>query len=251
MSAFLYYVPGDYPQMALDKVAELGLAYAFERQPEARLTMHGPDDGSGPVFGIFEKLGDDLTGGYFPEKQTWRKIPKSECWIGYYNDAKPGPDDLMREQALDGHWVELGDGNKWLAPVARSCDADATEYMAINNLPVQGDIDDEGNWVQTKVSDRYAAIWDLATKFWDVFRDALRRTAEIDPAPDTVPVQFGEFYSGAVTALAVNYRVSNIECAVLALLTMQESTKILTSLIDLPTVNEWLKKNRERQESAT
>jgi hypothetical protein len=56
---------------------------------------------------------------YKPEEQTWRKSNNKKFYIGFYNDEKPTPQELAREEQIDGHYITDLDGNKWLIPCAR------------------------------------------------------------------------------------------------------------------------------------
>ena len=115
MASFLYWWPGRDVMVSRSHAGEAGLAYAFDQEIACTLGYSGPDGGKGAVFAQGADPRIDL------DNQTWRKIPKSpvDAWVGHDNRAKPGPDDLLRAQQIDGHLVKLLDGSQWLIPVAR------------------------------------------------------------------------------------------------------------------------------------
>ena len=114
---FLYYFPGLNGKPTAEQIAAAGLSYALG--DGARVTYcgcrGGPDDGSGQVVAAGQ-----AEVGYYPEKQRWQKIPGQNVFVGMDKEKPPGPDDLIRRDALDGHPVELGDGQLWSIPVARA-----------------------------------------------------------------------------------------------------------------------------------
>lgn len=230
--------------MERDTVKELGLDYAFARKPDALGTTSGPGgSGAGLVFGEFDLMGD-LRAGYYEGKQEWRKIPNSEAWVGYYPEALPTPGDLQRAQMLNGHWVELANETKWLAPIARSCKPDTDEFSPKMMVPVQSDVDENGKWIPARVADQYAGIWMIAARFWDHFATELK---EMEGSSRIVEFEFEETHEAALEALQANYKVGQIEVSVLGLFSVQHCEEILKALIDWPMVLEWLKKKAEKE----
>lgn len=63
-------------------------------------------------------MGDNCLVG---DQQTWREVQNQDgttCyWLGWRQDSKPTPADLVRSKTIDGHPVTLADGNDWLIPV--------------------------------------------------------------------------------------------------------------------------------------
>lgn len=247
MSSFVYYIPGQ-QQANHQVIAERGLAYALAGKHSYRGCERGPDGLKGCVVADPDRV-PMAQFGYFKDRQTWRKIPGSDCYVGYDPDALPTPEDLLRDDHLvKSHPLELGDGRTWLLPIARSfaeVDGQITPYAA---LPVTSDLDAEGNWTSAKVHQRYADLWDTAERYLDHVMAGLaaqdRKPA--DPQREaTVEVRFDfeNLHAAAVQALAANYRVSAIECAVLGLLTVAHCNAILNVLIDLPGFDELLKKS--------
>jgi len=143
MSSFYYWVPGGRPGITSQDLAAAGLGYAIT-QPTARGCDSGPDSQRGVVVCHGENRDGKL--GFFPDKQTWRKIPGKDVWVGWYNDL-PTVEDLARETQITGEWVRLGDGQLWLVPMARRWAAMDDTLVWDYNLPCKLSLDDDGKWV--------------------------------------------------------------------------------------------------------
>ena len=238
MSVFLYYIPEQPTEVTLETAAGLGIGYAFEVKPDTRTVNGGPDGGNGIVFGNFALMGD-LPSGYYPDKQTWRQMPKSEVWIGYYTGTPPAPEDLIVKQPLAGHWVELGDGREWMAPVARGLSVDGDDIRQETRVPVMTGLDDDGNWTASEVSAKYAALWDTACSFWDHFAAAI---GDAEEGEESAEFKFDGAHTSALLALSTNYRIGKVESVMLGLFSIHHVRKILEALIDWPVAEDWLKK---------
>ncbi len=235
MAGFLYWWPGRETGVSRAHAGEAGLAYAFDAELACSLGFGGPDGGKGAVFAQ----------GSTPPKidlphQTWRKIPKSpiDAWVGYDNDAKPGPDDLLRAQALPGHDVELLDGRKWHVPVARAVSDAGGQITYRCALPQTLDCNDDGELVVGSVVDRHAPLWTLALTWFDVWSAAIGGAPDV-PGEDA-KIEYdrtvGEVIADAEVALAANYRVSRAECMALGIFDVEAVTAraVLDALIDMP-----------------
>jgi len=235
---FTYYVPTDLTQPTAELVADL--AYALDYPNVAvRGVRGGPDNGNGLAIGPADA--DRL--GYFADRQTWKPLPGSDAWLGWYTDQPPTPDDLARPDGLAGHLVTLGDGRQWVAPVARGV-IDAGEtldwYYA---TPRQVDVDDAGEWVAGEVVPKYRELWQLAVAWWDA-----KKAGTLEGT--NLTFDFANYNDGALTALATNYRVGRFEVAKLGLFDEHNPAAILDALVDWPTVTEWLKKNLMKSTTA-
>lgn len=161
MAGFLYFLSGDTRAMTVDRARKLGLGYAFPAGLTTRETTHNsPSKTAGVVFADPKRV-DDV--GYFADRQTWRKLPtvegRPELWVGYFNDAKPGPEDLRRANGLPGEVaMTLGDGNRWLIPTLTEFDAETKTGPC--ELPAPLDFDDEGNLFTSKPVGEYGELWD-------------------------------------------------------------------------------------------
>lgn len=161
MSGFLYYRHGDTRPITKEGAVKLGLGYAFPAGLEGREVLRGPCGSKGYIFADSKRHTEAI--GYFPDKQTWRKLPKvegrPELWVGYYNDEKPGPGDLGRANALPGEvTITLGDGNQWLIPTLTEFDAETLSGDCELTAPL--DYDDDGNLFASKPVGEYGQLWD-------------------------------------------------------------------------------------------
>jgi hypothetical protein len=241
MPGFLYFLPGREPgQCKLDQIRQLGLGYAFEGPPAPVLVMNGPDGARGTIIST-KTVADESGFGYYADRQTWQKIPPGSpghdagVWMGFHHGAKLSPADLARRQQLSGHWVELADCNQWLCPIARRV-RDAEEQMTwYNALPQTLALTAAGEWSAEQVLPRFAPLWQVALDWFDAISGA-------DTTGDQAIVVFRNTIDAAALALSANYRIERAEAAALGLLTYENAKTILNALIDLPTIDAWIKK---------
>lgn len=252
MAGLLYFLPKETRKLRQEELPDVGLAYAFDRNPTSNHCGKGPDGNPGMVLAA-----GDTKVGYYAEQQTWRKIPGNPAGalVGYYTDNPPKPEDLERGKLLPGHLVELADGNRWLCPIARGLSEEEDQLRWYTALPEGTDVDDDGNWTQTGVLAQYAKLWDIALAWWDTLWEEMGKSdpgveteADSPEAPEDSRIKF--HFSGlndaALMALATNYRVSKAEVALLGLFTGGCTPHILGALVDWPTYQAHAKKNRTR-----
>jgi hypothetical protein len=213
-----YYIPG-LRSVGHDQIVAAGLGYAFPAgAPWARVpTANGPDGGGGIVV----RVGAGHGTGYYPDRQTWTKAPgDATWWIGV--DGETLPEDLLREEVIDGHLVKLGDGNEWLIPTARS-------FGRGSILPESMVLGPDGEtWVGEPLK-RFAQISTRAERVELAFRGDLPDDAEpLDMGQEGVDIVVG--------ALSFNYRISALEVSVLRLLTGPIVARCLWALVDGPTL---------------
>lgn len=90
----------------------------------------GPNGKHGVIIAPYAEKKPDTRVGYYPKEQTWRNA--GPYWLGWFNDAKPGPADLMRGAGFGANGLELADGNRWIfsppsmLPKAFGLDSDGT-----------------------------------------------------------------------------------------------------------------------------
>jgi hypothetical protein len=250
MSGFLYFIPDHITRV--EQLREWGLGYLFEAGGRGFYPCQGRGVGGvqGTVIGD-ERLMDAPRITCRETEQTWRKVPKQshgatkprshegDVHVGMWNDARPGPEDLVRTDALAGHNVRLCDGNEWIIPVARGASETDGELRYAARLPRRIDLDDEGRWVSGKIVDRYRELWDVACAFWDAFTGAgiVRQEGGV-----AVHMDFEEMMQGAVTAIAVNYRIGALETAMLGLFDEVNLGEILRAVIDWPVIERFVQK---------
>lgn len=258
MSSFLYYLPKHRVAPPLVQLHAASLGHAFDRSPGHRGTQKGPDGDAGVYLGDDTALMRIGTG-----QERWRKIPGSEAWVGRFlcdekglNHKPPGPTDLARKTQLAGHLVKLADGQEWLAPVARGWTEEAGELRWYHALPQRLELDKEGQWSPGAVLSEYTHLWDLANRWNDTLAAAYTEEDEPSEADEDEPgekqIEFQELVTGAITALAVNYRIGLAEAELLGLFTFElctskEARAVLNALIDLPTWAEWAQKKTQAE----
>lgn len=246
MPGFVYYVPqSKRAALKLEQVRELGLGYAFEDRATSAVVTRGPDDGQGLIVGDPARVAENQLG-YFRDRQRWLKVPpglpghEAGAWVGCSIETPLEPAHLAREQQLQGHWVRLADGKRWLAPVARkSLPTDDEPFRYTVGLPHVAGVDEAGQWTATNVVARYAPLWQTAIQFWDALLHA-----DIKEETGEKVLTFSGALSSAVLALSANYRIGTVEATMLGILTLQHAVEVLEALVDYPTVREWLKKKQ-------
>lgn len=164
MAGFLYFRAGDARPITKDVAAKYGLAYAFPAGfTNCQVNSNSPSKSQGHVFADPARH-EGKRIGYFADQQTWRKLPtvegRPELWVGYWNDAKPGPSDLERPNMLPGEVaMTLGDGKRWVIPTLTEFDPETKEGECA--LPAPLDYDDDGNLFTTKPVGEEGALWDI------------------------------------------------------------------------------------------
>lgn len=241
MSGFLYYLPTQAKSIGLEELQAAGMGYAFESPSMGRVRLegNGPDGGAGVMVRGGPNAGRV---GIYPDKQTWRKIPGLEAWVGIDNDDRPVPGDVARDERLKGHLARLNDGQEWLVPVIRQHDELDGERVYRCAVPQVSELQEDGTWTQGRVLDQFAEVWDIATRWQETQERAL---IEADDESDEVIVTFSDAHDAAAKGLAVNYRLGPAECALLELFTESAVGHVLNAMIDWPSQMEWLKKTIE------
>lgn len=165
----MYFRSGDQRTLTKEGVAKLRLAYAFPAGIQCvQVNSNSPSKSQGLVFADPARH-EGKRVGYFPDQQTWRKLPtvegRPELWVGYWNDAKPGPGDLRRRELLRGPQLKLTDGQAWQIPIVRHFD-DASQQWE-SDLPALLDIDDAGKLIKGTPLKEYSHLWDVTTPLAD------------------------------------------------------------------------------------
>jgi len=247
VSGLLYYIPGQTRAIKLEQLPELGLAHAFEGRLTPREVSRGPDGDRGVVIADPDRLSEHLLG-YWPERQTWHKIPGAAdkpVWLGSPHGERVEPRDLIRETPLAGHWVHLADGQDWLVPVARGLADDEDSLTWYSALPAAVTLDDAGNWTRGGVVAKYQQLWQIACDWWDAVQAApVEEVEDGDQGTARVRVRFSfeNVCDAALVALATNYRLNKAEVAFLGLFDDACAREVLMALVDWPVAREFLKK---------
>jgi hypothetical protein len=143
-------------------------------------------------------------------------------WCGH-NEQLPGPDDLKRSKQLTGHLVQLGDGQEWLIPIARSWAEEDGDIRYRVELPRRVGLDEDGEWQPGEVSRRYTELWAVAEQHMQ-------------------GMEYGQLNDGALCALQTNYAIGKYEQDALGLFEDDSVLAVLSALNDLPGYQEIVKK---------
>jgi len=236
MAGFLYYLPEGQPAgVFLERRKAV-----FGDLQVARRGCVGPDGSKGAL--LIPAVKHPPQPRYLANEQTWREIPAKpdapSWWIGYETSRRPGPDDLVRRNALfSGHPVTLEDGREWRAPVARFLNG-ATA------LPQSLGLNDAGELAPVPLNG-HNALWERAVGFWDRFMAAIEQTAA---GEEPLPVQ--EDWRTAVVALQQNYHIGVEEVGVLRILGTESAVRVLQALIDLPSLETIIEEQKKTEDGA-
>lgn len=248
MPGFLYFLPGPSQPSAAEWRAA-GLGYAFDAScggPAVRGCTGGPGGQNGAILADPRTPAEEV--GYFPDRQTWRKlvspstshVPPATLYVGY--SALPAPEHLARPEQLRGHWLTLLDERQWLIPVARAYTEEDGDLRWFHNVPQVLELDDAGRWQPGRVTAKYAALWELACRWDEASMQAVLSATQEDAGPVTVAFDFQDTVDAAVQVLAANYRLGPTEASLLGILAPHLAREILNAVVDLPTRLAWAEK---------
>lgn len=245
MAGFLYFRAGDTRPITRDLIAKYGLGYAFTGGLTNRPTSSTSPSGTpGLVFADASRQeGQDV--GYHPDRQTWRKLPpvegRPELWVGYWNDAKPGPVDAARPKQLRGVPVTLADGHDWEIPIVRSFDG--AEQGWKSELPSAWVCDESGGLLPgTMPKAAYAHLWDLTTPIADAMLSIA--AGEADEMPEAAAVG-----RAVVALLATNYTLSAAEIELLEIISTDEAHGVVLVATRYDTLLNWMAQKKTCDQS--
>lgn len=235
-SGFLYFRAGDQRPVTKDVVAKLGLAYAFPAGIQnCQVNSNSPSGSQGNVFADPARH-DGKRVGYFKDQQTWRKLPtvegRGELWVGYWNDAKPGPVDLARPKFVRGINCTLADGNSWHIPVVRVFDGPQERW--VSELPSAWVDDGQGNLIRgTEPTAKHIHLWDITAPL----ADAMFVVAAGEPGewPDDRAVG-----RAVVALIQSNYVVGASELDFLEVVGTEEAFAIICTATRYDVLSDWM-----------
>jgi hypothetical protein len=217
MAGFTYFIVPTDATITPGEIADAGLAYAFDVEPTQCAVDYSPSGDAGVL------LSQAAWAGFDPALQTWQPMPgKSGVWIGYEILHPPTSVDLERPAQIDGHVVDLRGDTRWLVPLAR-------RFPEGTNLPTHRTGLATIGQIVTAPLPEYEAIAGIADRLWTMFYE----DAPVDLSP-------ADELNLATDVLAVNYRVSGIELCIMDVLTTQNAARVLSALVDMPTVEQML-----------
>lgn len=174
----------------------------------------------------------------------WHEGPKPvKYWVGIPKDPKllPGPRDLQKSEPLRGNQVLLKDNRYWLIPSAY-------------HLPCEHGIDFETGEYKPSVSPAFKDYCDSATRLATGFFEkqeeverlsSLYRSGLISKNDEFLEITMKDGWDQACRALSLNYRLCPSIITILRLLGDREMAAINTAAIDLPLIQELVKKKTE------
>jgi hypothetical protein len=243
MAGFLYYLPGPTQGVHLADAQAAGLGYAFDSDSFSACGIHanGLDTNGQGVVVADPKRTEKV--GLYPDKQTWRKKPGREVWVGFYTDDPPKPSDLARKNQLAGHPVTLLDGEQWLCPLIRQYGEEDGELRWSAAVPQVSTLNEDGAWTVGEIVGQYKPIWETACRWQEELEKALLGTEDDE---DGLVVTFTDAHEAAAEALAVNYVLGPVECSLCGLFTASAVARVLNAIVDWDCQLEWAtKKNGE------
>lgn len=208
MSGLLYFVPGETrPLLRGGELDAVGLAGVLRGAvPEFRQSA-GPE-GAGPGLLVATR---GARCAIEAGAQLWQPRLDGRAWTGLWLEARPGPAEIERADAVGGHEVELADGNRWLVPAAR-CFPEGTQLPETLVLGPGG--------LVRRVTARYAGLWEDACRVWDLGGELPQ----------------DELWRICVRALGVNYRLGPDEANLLEIVTSANLPAMAGALVDAPTI---------------
>jgi len=226
MGHFLYYIP-NVPAASEKDLAEAGAAHVGP--VKIGQIDRGPDGNAGILLANAAanvRLRVDAENTRWIAPAAGRKFA-----IGYRPDDPPGPEELLRDDAIGGRPVRLADGNEWIVPVARFASA-----MPTTELGVVYGVTDGGEPTST-IAAAQAELWDMAGELMEMlFAEAAlaeeqKNNADAKMGDEAMTPERG--IEIATAALAANYRVTEIEVRALEILSAAGVAEIHRTLIDL------------------
>jgi hypothetical protein len=230
MPSFLYFIPGRHAGLSPKDLAAVGLAYAFDGPiSQQDLLPGGGPNGTG---GMLLAPGDHCLPNrlsYQPAEQEW--VEQAGFWLGRWKGETITPADLLRRKPLDGHAVELADGQSWLCPMARSHLDEGGVARWQHTLPCGVALGEDRKWHPGGPVPRYRRLWQICESWWNV---RMASAASLPEGAKTVSFDFDGAYAAACECLAANYRLGPDEASLLGLFDSDSARNILDALIDMP-----------------
>jgi len=263
MAAFYYYLPNateailrrGSDKLAREPLVRVNLAEVLDdvhRIPDDVIvasTKTGPDGQGGVILYPLPSTGDVppvLGYGGEPEQQRWARIYDS-LWLGWLVDSPPRPTDLERRELVDGYMITDDVGDTWHVPTLRALDNP------------RGRLPAAFNWSETRqpeigVARKYRELWRRSEAVWNL----------MESSPVSLEKPFAHAFSGdqdlmlfqfVVDALAVNYRVSNVELSVLDQIRPdwlggKTARVMLDATVDLFLYRRWLEAEKKTGDSS-
>ena len=227
---FLYFIPG-VPGCSEQLLLKAGLYDRFVGADNklagwiVREEPHGPNGQSGCIVASGQRppeYSDDV-------RQKWIEVLNINCpvryWVGIENVATPpGPEDLMLPFNIRGHFVKLGDENRWRIPMVWSWNLNQIRHELALPQKMSVHIEDSKKVLKREVMAVYRPLIQIAERVWDSFTNE-------------TPISSEQVFLDCVVLLAANYRVGLEEISLLGLFDEESLQEILKASIDYPTLS--------------
>lgn len=237
MKEFIYYIPALRTAPSEAALKEHGIMQCIGSGHRARGCDSGPDSTGGMIVA---GPGESVIG-FHPHRQTWSKA--GNIWIGWENGQLPGPNELQRDELVEGHRITMGDKAEWLVPIVRS-NARGTA------LPQSFLLNEAGEWSRRPMQ-VYQDLAGAAEKLWkwcvaEMLRHAgpSGENGQDDVEGPTSP-QLADL---VCRALAVNYKVGRWEVSILKLLDDRIIWTASKAIVDWPGLVEMAAAKAEESE---
>jgi hypothetical protein len=222
MGQFLYYLPGR--QAVSDDEAGKLLPHAELLPAYSKRQIGAGPDGAGGMLLCRGEAPEHFI--YDPETQVWQSCESGAWWVGYEKEAMPGPEDLLRADAIEGHLVKLFDGHDWIIPILRVITTGTV--LPMHTAIVLGA---NGQWI-TKLRPQYQTLGHRVEALWNDFYGGLKAAAE---GESPLAITFDLKMELVIEALAINYRISGAEISLLMLLGGVQMNAVIEAMLDYPT----------------
>lgn len=234
----LYFVP-EAKALTPQVIAAHGLQHLAGRASH-RETFRGPR-GSGLLVAENTVAAELLS--YSATEQTWTERFGLDSLVGHWHAHPVTPLSVMREQTIDGPFVQLLDGQAWQIPLLRQWRPGDDVLVVDCKLPrVMEQSPSNGRFVLGSVIPRYRQLWEQSLEIAQQVLAQVSTSARAELDDD----QVNQF---VIDLLAVNYRVDASIVSHLQLLTPTHCGEIVCAALDLDTLRRSLKNLYSRRTS--
>lgn len=207
VAQILYYIAGRVQREQVQTI----LSGRFDAPYHRRDVVRGPAPDAGGAGSIFARSDRRLA--LNPAEQDWRPSADGTFWFGWWRDAKPTAEDLLRAETISGDSV-----NGWLVPRIRKWHLESGDvpYWS-ETLPQRAEWNGT-RFVKAGAVDRFASVAQLASKvhdeLWQMYFPAaedgelVAGTPQILTLPADAPETVGQI-------LAINHAVGMDELGAL------------------------------------
>ena len=229
MAGFLYYLPG-----AISASAEELKARGLDDRVDEHVS-YCECDGPDGTHGVICTVSKVEPGGASPAArysagngQVWEKASDGDYWIGFNSDDRPAPEDLARgaDEQIQGHTVEMLDGQEWLVPCARV-------FPQGSALPSALVLGPEGEVIREPL-EKFAGFSKRMERVWSALEVQMGWREGSDDEADALDDTEG--FANMAEALSLNYRIGAREISMLRLASNVTMTRVLLAAVDFPTV---------------